>query len=46
MHKDSGFAPLVIVFVLVLFAMVLAQCDVRYATAAEGPSTADTKGAS
>ena len=34
MRKDKGFAPLVIVFVLVLFAMALVQCDVRYATGA------------
>ena len=34
MHRDKGFAPLVIIVVLVLFAMALAQCDVRYATAA------------
>ena len=32
MHRDSGFAPLVALFVLVVLAMALAQCDVRYAT--------------
>lgn len=32
MHRDKGFAPLVIIVVLILLAMALAQCDVRYAT--------------
>jgi hypothetical protein len=34
MHNDKGFASLVVVFVLVLFVMALAQCDVRYANGA------------
>lgn len=44
MHKDKGFAPLVIIVVLVLFAMALAQCDARYATGATLTSTTDTGG--
>ena len=44
MRNDKGFASLVIVFVLVMFVMALAQCDVRYATAADRPSTTDTGG--
>jgi hypothetical protein len=44
MHKDKGFASLVIVFVLVLFVMALAQCDVRHATASTGSSLTTTEG--
>jgi hypothetical protein len=44
MHKDKGFAPLVIIVVLVLFAMVLAQCDVRYATGAVRQLPTQTEG--
>jgi hypothetical protein len=46
MHKDKGFAPLLVIVVLVLFAMALAQCDVRYATASDRLATIQSGGTS
>ena len=42
MNKNRGFAPVILIFVIVLITMALAQCDVRYANSAVRPSTTDT----
>ena len=44
MHRDTGFAPVIFLFVIVLIAMAAAQCDVRYASAAQRSSTTDIGG--
>ncbi len=44
MHRDKGFAPLVIIFVLVLIVMTLAQCDARYASGAARQLPTQTEG--
>lgn len=33
MQRHKGFAPIAALIVLVVLAMLIAQCDVRYATA-------------
>jgi hypothetical protein len=44
MHRDKGFAPLAALFVLVVLVMALAQCDMRYATAAANPTPVHVRG--
>lgn len=33
MQRHKGFAPIAALIVLIVLAMLIAQCDVRYATA-------------
>jgi hypothetical protein len=44
MHRDKGFAPLAAIIVLILIAMVLANCDARYATGAVRQLPTQTEG--
>ena len=44
MRKDRGFAPVIVIVLLVLLAMATAQCDVRHATASTNPSTTIPRG--
>lgn len=38
MQRYKGFAPIAALIVLVVLAMLIAQCDVRYATASAYPA--------
>ena len=38
MQRHKGFTPIAALIVLVVLAMLIAQCDVRYATASAYPA--------
>ena len=42
MQRHKGFTPIAVLVVLIVLAMLIAQCDVRYATAGPAHTTGDT----